>query len=109
VTRWRVEVREHRVGRWHVPARTVEVAARTDVLARLEAVRVVHGELGVPDLRPWVRASYLRTRAERLNDLAEPERTESSRTGITEKAAEPDARSALANIASREELYGWST
>jgi hypothetical protein len=54
---WEVEIREHDVERWHIPAWKGEVYAPTEVEARARAVRRAHIRVGVPPLRSLLRQS----------------------------------------------------
>lgn len=56
---WRVELAEHDVERWHVPARSVEVPAVSADDAALRVIRWAHADVGVPPWRPFTRASTL--------------------------------------------------
>jgi len=59
---WRVEVAPHTVARWSIEAAVIEVRAYSARDARAEAVREAHRRAGVPGWKPWMRATYLRTR-----------------------------------------------
>lgn len=51
---WRVDVEEHELDRWRIPAQVVMLACRE-----------AHRMAGVPPWKPLLRRTYLRTRARR--------------------------------------------
>ena len=62
---WIVTVAAHDVPRWHVPAHTVKIGARTAGIACSFVVRWAHVDAGVPPWKPCVRLSLRFARAER--------------------------------------------
>jgi hypothetical protein len=54
---WTVEVAEHDVERWHIPAQTVELGADSAESASTVVVKWAHSDAGVPPLRSMLAAS----------------------------------------------------
>ena len=63
---WSVEVRAHRVERWIIPASVSKLPAPSGATARLYALRVAHGQRGLPPWKPLLRRSWPYTNAERV-------------------------------------------
>lgn len=61
---WTVEVAEHDVERWHIPAQTVELGADSAASARAVVVRWAHIDAGVPPLRSMLALSVEYAHAE---------------------------------------------
>jgi hypothetical protein len=59
---WRVAIEAHRVGRWTIEKQVLVVRAVDQTQARLSACRQAHRRAGVAPWRPWLRASYLRSK-----------------------------------------------
>lgn len=67
---WRVDILEHQVARWRIPAQSIEVHAVDEVQARIEATRRAHVAAGCPPWKPLLRMTYLRTAATRVEVAA---------------------------------------
>jgi hypothetical protein len=64
--RWRVEVAEHRAGRYEVAGQVLEVMAEDEQQARIAATRAAHIVANVPSWKPLMRQTYPHTSARLL-------------------------------------------